>query len=62
MIQNEIDAARESISSGLYVILARLPTCILTSTAADEIRNGTGQCCRVVSVADLVVIINLQLA
>ena len=47
MIKNEIDAANESITSGLYVIWAPLPTCILTSAASDEIRNGIGQCCRV---------------
>ncbi len=47
MIENAIDAANESIESGLYIIWVPTPSCILGPTAADEIRNGTGQCSRV---------------
>lgn len=47
MMLSEVAAANESIGSGLYISWMPHPSCILTSLASDEIRNGTGQCCRV---------------
>lgn len=46
-LRAEIDAANESIVTGLYVTWGPHPSCTLGPSAADEIRNGTGQCCRV---------------
>ncbi len=45
----ETFAAEESIASGLYVSWIAHPDCKLGPSAADEIKNRTGQCCRVSS-------------
>lgn len=47
MLTAEVAAARESISTELYIIWNPMPHCQLPTTASDEIRNGTGQCCRI---------------
>jgi hypothetical protein len=46
-LQLETQAAEESLQTGLYISWVPHPSCILGSSAADEIKNGTGQCCRV---------------
>lgn len=46
-LRAETEAANESIVTGLYVTWSPLPSCTVGPSAADEIRNGTGQCCRV---------------
>ena len=46
-LARETEAAHESLASGLYVCWVPHPSCILGNYAADEVRNGTGQCCRV---------------
>ena len=43
----ERQAAEESHQSGVYVSWVPHPSCILGPSAADELKNGTGQCCRV---------------
>lgn len=47
LILAEAAAANESINSGLYIIWRPNPYCVLPPSASDEIRDGTGQCCRV---------------
>lgn len=46
-LRSEIQAATESQQSGLYISWLPNPYCTLGPSAADEIKNGTGQCCRV---------------
>jgi hypothetical protein len=43
----ELIAAEESIQSNLYVSFLPDPSARIPASAADEIRNMTGQCCRV---------------
>lgn len=43
----ETEAANESIASGLYVTWSPHPSSTLGPSAADELRSGAGQCCRV---------------
>lgn len=50
-MQNEDIAATESIESGLYVTWSPLNINDLPSTASDELKSGTSQCCRVRSAA-----------
>lgn len=47
----ESEAAIESIESGLYVTFLPHPSNSIPASAADEIRAGTGQCCRVGSMS-----------
>lgn len=49
ILSNEIKAAKESIHNGIYITFIPKETYQLTSLASDEIRNGTGQCCRISS-------------
>lgn len=46
-LQLETQAADEAIQTGVYVSWMPNPNCILEPSAADEIKNGTGQCCHV---------------
>jgi hypothetical protein len=46
-LQLETQAAEESLQTGLYISWVPHPSCILGPSAADETKNGTGQCCRV---------------
>jgi hypothetical protein len=43
----ELNAAQESVASGLYITWQPHPSAHLGPSAADEIKDGTGQCCRV---------------
>lgn len=45
-MQNENEAATESIESGIYVTWIPMDGA-LASSASDELKDGTGQCCRV---------------
>jgi len=49
MLSSEVAAARDSISTGLYILWCPMPHCQIPSSASDEIRNGIGQCCRISS-------------
>ena len=41
-------AAQESLESGIYITFTPGPSCDLrNSSIADEVKNGTGQCCRI---------------
>jgi hypothetical protein len=46
-LQSERSAAAESIQTGTYISWVPHPSCVLGPSAADEIKTGTGQCCRV---------------
>ena len=48
LIEDQRRAARESIESNIYITMRPGPSCDLAaSCVADEVRDGTGQCCRV---------------
>lgn len=51
ILQAEHAAAMQAIASGLYVSFVPNPSVTIPASAADEIRNGTGQCCRVAMVS-----------
>ena len=46
-LKSEILAANEAISSGLYISWLPHPSVPIGPSAADEIKEGRGQCCRV---------------
>lgn len=48
LMSEQIRAAEQSVATGIYITMRPNPTCDLkASTVADEVKNGTGQCCRV---------------
>ena len=51
MIQAETDNANESIVSEMYITWIPNNSAILSSDASHDIKNGTGQCCRVGTVS-----------
>lgn len=53
-MQNEDVAATEAIETGMYVTWIPVEGAPLAATASDEVRSGSGQCCRVRSEASCV--------
>jgi hypothetical protein len=51
ILNMEILAADESIASGLYICWKPSPYATIPASAADEIKSGIGQCCRVGSIS-----------
>lgn len=47
LLQAEYEAALQSIESGLYVSFLPNPSATIPASAANEIKAGTAQCCRV---------------
>ena len=47
IFQAETSAAHDSIASQLYVIFKPNPYAHLGACASEDVRNGTGQCCRI---------------
>jgi hypothetical protein len=47
VINCQILAAEETVSTGLYISWIPHYSCVFTSDVADEIRDGKGQCSRV---------------
>lgn len=46
-IVKETLAASESIESGIYISWMPHPSCKISAECSNEIRNRTGQCCRI---------------
>ena len=47
ILQIEIEAAHQSIASGVYITFLPNRSSSLPNSASDELINGIGQCCRV---------------
>lgn len=47
MLQAEVTAAHEAIENGLYVTFVPNSYQTIPASATEEIRNGTGHCCRI---------------
>ena len=46
-MKQEFNAAKEAVSSGIYIIWAPNPSCALTNDAFIGIKDKTSQCCRI---------------